>query len=245
MRWAFKRQFLYALGVLLVVALLGTGVWLVFFYHAPSCSDGVQNKDEVGVDCGGSCKKLCQAPRVSALWVRAVPVAQGVYHAVALVRNPETDAGTSALPYTFSLYDDKDILIAERRGTMRLEPNDIVPLFEANIITGNRIPARTFIDFGQSVWEKMVKSDNPIRIVSQSLDQDALTLSAHIENLTALSIVSTAVTALLYDVDGTLVNASQTTITDLPARAEKDIIFTWQLPFSKPVVRVEITPRVQ
>ena len=245
MRWALKRQFLYALSVFVVIALLIAGGWFVFFYHPATCSDGIQNQDEMGIDCGGVCKKLCTAPRVSALWARAVLVAPGVYHAVAMVQNPETDAGTEHLPYTFSLYDDNNILVAERSGIMYLRPGEIAPLFEANIITSNRVPAHTFVQFGQAVWSKMDRAENPIAIVSQSLDSEALKLTAHMQNKTVYPLARTTITALLYDAEGTLVNASQTVLSNIPARGEKDIAFTWQQPFAKPVARFEITPRVQ
>ncbi len=245
MRWALKRQFLYALGVCIAIGLVLTGGWYVFLYHAATCSDGIQNQDELGIDCGGVCKKLCTAPRVSALWAQAVEVAPGVYHAVAQVRNPESDAGTDSLPYTFSLYDASNILVAERSGVMYLRPGEIAPLFEANIVTGSRVPAHTFVQFGQAVWQKMDTVQNPIQVVSQSLDQTALRLTARIQNITVYPIPQTVITAFLYDDAGNIVNASQTTVSNLPARGAQDLVFTWQQPFTKPVVRFEVTPRVQ
>ncbi|MDO8523935.1 MAG: hypothetical protein Q7R74_01765 [bacterium] len=244
MNWAFRRQFFYALAILIALGLVLTGVWFAFFYHVSTCSDGIQNQDEGGIDCGGSCTKLCTAPLVSALWARAVEAGPGVYHAVALVRNPETDAGTDALPYTFSLYDADNVLIAERSSTMYLAPGEVAPLFAGDIVTGNRIPMRAFVRFGTAIWQKMESEQNPIRVTSQNLDQEALRLTAHIENATAIIIPRATISALLYDAEGNLVNASQTTVSDFPARGEKDIVFTWQKPFSAPVVRFDVTPRV-
>jgi hypothetical protein len=245
MRWALKRQFLIALSLFVIIALLGVFGWFTFFYKAPSCFDGRQNADETGVDCGGSCTKLCQAPVVSALWTRAVQAGPGVYHAVALVRNPDSSAGTTALPYHFSLYDADSVLIAERYGTMRLLPGDVVPLFEPDIVTGSRTPARAFVEFGNAVWEKMPRPANPLAVSGQNLDVAALRLTAHVANTSALPVAHALLTALLYDADGNLVNASQTTVENLPALAGKDVVFTWQTPFAKPVVRFDITPQIQ
>ena len=239
-----KRQFLYALAVLIALGLVLAGAYFSFVYHAPSCSDNVQNQNEAGIDCGGPCAKLCSAPLVSALWAQSVEVAPGVYHAVAMVQNPESDAGTNSLPYTFSLYDASNILIAERKGTMELFPGDIVPLFEANIITGSRTPAHTFVSFGQAVWAKMDAVQNPIRIVSQTLDQTALRLTAHIQNISVYPLANIVLTAFLYDEAGNIVNASQTTVANVAANGQQDIAFTWQQPFTRPVVRFEITPRI-
>lgn len=247
MQWGLKRQFLYALAILTAVGLVLAGAWFAYFYHPATCADGIQNQDELGIDCGGVCKKLCTAPRVSALWARAVEVAPGVYHAVAMVQNPETDAGTLYLPYKFSLYDAGNILIAERTGLMQLFPGDVVPLFEPNIVTGSRTPTRTLVDFGQAVWSTMSPMQNPIRVDSATPPdaiQNTLRLSATVENTSALLIPHAVVTALLYDASGTLIAASQTTLSDLAARTTKDIVFTWQEPFSAAIVKVDIVPRL-
>ncbi len=248
MRWALKRQFLFALGILAILGALAFGIWVSFFYHAPSCFDNKQNGDETGVDCGGGCARICQVPTVTALWARSVEAGTGVFHAVALVRNPRSDAGTTALPYHFSLYDVNNILVAERRGTMYLEPGEVAPLFEGDIVTGSRTPVRTYVDFGPATWEKMPAPAVAVSVDAQTSPADitsSLTLSAHVTNLTALPLPPTVVTALLYGADGNLVNASQTVVTGLPARGEKNIVFTWQTPFANPVTRIELTPRPQ
>ena len=248
MRWAFKRQLFFALAVLVILLLLFSGGWYFFFYHSPTCFDGAQNGSETGVDCGGSCAKICQAPAVTALWVRAVPAGPGVYHAVALVRNPRSDAGTMALPYHFSLYDANNILVAERSGTMYLEPAEVAPLFEPDIVTGNRTPTHAFIDFGQSVWTKMTAPPQLVKVDSQTSPADIMTtqsLSARVTNLTAVALSSTVVTALLFDASGNLVNASQTVVANLPPLGTQNITFTWQQPFTATVTQVELTPRSQ
>ncbi len=245
MRWAIKRQAVYAGSIFLALLLvLGAG-WFLFFYHTPTCSDGILNQSEEGIDCGGVCATLCQAPRISALWARSVEVAPGVYHAVALVRNPESSAGTDLLPYTFQLFDSKNILIAERRGVMFLYPGEVVPLFEANILTGERTPARTFLTFGAATWVRMERPQEPIQITSRSLDEEALTLTAHIENKSAVVVRDTTLTALLYDADDILVAASQTKFAAIPSRGEQDAVFTWQQPFSRAIVRTDIVARTK
>lgn len=245
MRWAVKRQALYAGSIFLGIVLILVSAWFLFFFRLPTCSDGILNQNEEGVDCGGVCATLCQAPRVSALWARSVMVAPGVYHAVALVRNPESSAGTEALPYTFQVFDAKNILIAERRGVMFLYPGEVVPLFEANILTGERIPARTFITFGNARWVRMERGTEPVQITSRQLDAGALSLTAHIENRTALPVYGTTLTALLYDADDILIAASQTKFDSLPAKGSEDAVFTWQEPFPREVVRTDIVARTK
>jgi hypothetical protein len=245
MDWSARRQFLYALLVILAILGAGVAVWFGFFYHAPSCADGIQNRDEGGIDCGGtSCTAICEAPNVAVIWSRSVEVAPGVFHAVALVRNPLTDAGADDIPYAMRLFDAKNILIAERKGVISLAPGEVAPIFEANVITGSRIPARTFVSLGAGTWEKMTRHDDPIHVGSPDLDQSALRLTATLENTTALPVGRTTVTALLYDAEGILVASSQTVVDGMGPRATKQVVFTWQEPFTAPVVQVDVVPRV-
>src|SRR3989344_9012046 len=104
MNWAIIRQLFYAFGMLAVLGIVGVATYFSFFYAPPSCSDRIQNGDERGVDCDGSCALLCAQPNISVVWARSVPVAPGVFHSVALVKNPNTEAA-GIIPYTVSLFD--------------------------------------------------------------------------------------------------------------------------------------------
>lgn len=245
MSWSSSRQTALALSVLGVIVLVGGIAAFFVFYEEATCFDGIQNQDEAGIDCEGKCTKLCEAPRVSALWARSVKVAPGVYHAVAMVQNPETTAGSEALPYTFSLYDANNILIAERHGTMTLEPGEVIPLFEANVITGERIPARTLIEFKQGEWHTMERSANPLTVGSLNLNPEARRLTALVSNTTPVSVPRAVVTALIYGEGDILVAASQTVVTDIPSRGSRETIFTWQEPFAQSAVRAVVTSRLR
>lgn len=244
MEWGAKKQALYALVVVVAVGVVAALISFAVLYKPASCFDGIKNQNEAGVDCEGACSRLCVPPNVTALWARSVKVADGVYHAVAMVQNPETAAGTMSLPYSFSLYDTDNILIATRNGTMKLEPGEVVPLLEANVITGSRTPARTFVSFGPAVWNTMSRTENPLTVGAVSLDEKTLRLSAEVNNGSVTDVPQATLTALLYGADDVLVGASQTVLTDIPARGMKTAVFTWQEPFSAPVVRSVVTARL-
>ena len=243
MPWSTTRQFLFALGALSIIAVLSGGSYFFFFYEPASCFDGKQNQNELGVDCDGSCALLCKQPNISALWTRSVRVAPGVYHAVALVKNPDTSS-RGTVPYEVSLFDVDNILVARREGILTLLPGDIVPLFEANVVTGERVPVRTFVDFGPGRFERAERTASPVRILSFKLADEQPRLTVLLENQTALPVQDITVTALLFDENEILVNASQTTLDSLDARERKEAVFTWQEPFAELPNRVDIIPRV-
>lgn len=79
MTWAFRRQMLYAGGV--IILLLGLGFLFLrpYFVKAPSCMDNKKNGTETGIDCGGSCTLAClnQVDPIAILWARSFRVVPG------------------------------------------------------------------------------------------------------------------------------------------------------------------------
>lgn len=226
----------------MVLGVAGSAFYFSFFYHPPTCSDRIQNGDERGVDCDGSCSRLCKAPNVSVVWARSVPVAPGVYHAVALVKNPNTEAA-GTVPYTVSLFDADNILVAVREGELPILPGESAPLFEANITTGERVPSRTFVDIGSGAFIKKKRAIQAVKVLSFDVDEDRARVTALLENQSLFTVSDITVTALAYDEEEIVRYASQTTLASLPARSRSEVTFTWQEPLSG-VKRVDIIPRV-
>ncbi len=243
MSWSSTRQMIFALGVFALIAFVGVGGYFTFFYNAPSCIDGILNQGEEGIDCGGACSHLCTQPNITTLWARSVPVAPGVYHAVAFVKNPQTNA-QGTVPYTVSLFDNNNILVATREGTLQLLPGEIAPLFEANIVTGERIPARTFVDIRMGEFTKQERTTSDVRVTSFVVDEARGRLNAQIENQSLFPTQDTTVTALVYGPDNVVQYASQTILERLEAKEKREIVFTWQEPFAVLPVHVDVIARV-
>jgi hypothetical protein len=244
MDWARRRQLLYLTGVFAFFALIAVWVWYAFIYAPPSCTDGIQNQNEQGIDCDGVCSNMCTPSRVDALWTRAVKVTDGVYHGIAEVKNPLPTARAKGLEYIMSLYDVGNILIAERKGTVDLDPGQTRSIFEANIITGSRVPVRSFTKFAGGNWSKAEPWVSPIKVLPGTVDQAALMLPATLENTTAAPVTGITADALLYDANDILVAASETKVARMQPRERKDIIFTWAVPFTAPIVRTDIEVRI-
>ena len=95
-------------------------VFLLIFYDKPTCFDGKQNQDESGVDCGGVCEKVCsfQAVKPNIIWSRSFKVSEGIYNAIAYIENPNIRAEAFAVPYVFKIFDERNILISEKKARM-------------------------------------------------------------------------------------------------------------------------------
>lgn len=119
-KWALKRKSFY-----FAIVVVGFLVWffvsiLPRFRVAPTCFDGLQNGNESGIDCGGSCSRYCDAIAVPLVfkWARSFEVVPGRYNALAIVENQNSGAGVMSIPYEFKLYDENNIFITRRTETI-------------------------------------------------------------------------------------------------------------------------------
>jgi len=249
--WAAKKKTAY---FLIVVATLLIVVGVPSFFatrHAPTCSDGLQNQGEAGVDCGGSCALQCafQVPEPIIRWARSFKVAPGVYNAVAMVENTALDVGTDRIAYTFKLYDNRNVLIAERAGETFLPPKRLAPIFEGGIRTGERTPSRTFFEFSAvPVWKRVPpKEDSALVVANTTLRDEASRprLEATVSNTAIRTVRGIEVVAVIYDKNDNAIAASKTLVDSLPKDASARLVFTWFEPFSAPVGRTEIISRVK
>ena len=247
--WSTRRQLLYcAVAAVVAVFVLWWG-YNAFFNKAPTCRDGVQNGDERGVDCGGSCALLCaadaRAPVV--LWSRAFRTDSSHYSAAAYIQNPNTGAFASGVRYAFQLFDEDNLLVVERTGTTALPPLPTIPIIEPNIPVGNRSVSRTIFSFSEvPVWKRADEENLAYpRATGVELAPDGASLSATLVNDSRQDARGVTAVAVLFDKDGIARAASRSTL-DVPARSRRPVHFTWGFGVAE-VVRAEITvlPRVR
>ena len=102
-----KKSIIAAIYILLWVLFLA-GLWALFGPPAPTCFDKIQNGGEWGVDCGGSCALKCELDTLDDLITQDVaflPITSGKGDLVAILRNPNANAGAKRVSYKFSLKD--------------------------------------------------------------------------------------------------------------------------------------------
>lgn len=253
MTWSTGRQLTILFVFLFIILSIGGIFSLPLFLKAPTCTDGKQNGKELGVDCGGPCNNFCsnQVNEIKILWSRSFKVADGVFDSVAYIENQNFDAAAKKILYKFSLYDEQNILIAERVGKTYLTPNGKIAVFEGGIKTGERIPKRTFFEIAETpVWEKVSSKATSFSIGTRNIrsmddnPEGKPYLLVDIFNKSIYNLSNIEVTALLYDENENVFAASRTYIDDLKKDATQEVIFTWLSKFDKKATRIEIIPRI-
>jgi Mg-chelatase subunit ChlD len=242
--WAAWRRLQY--GSVFSLLILGCLYWVYVsnFYVAPTCFDGAQNGEETGVDCGGSCQRVCMGDTRGAVvkWSRSFRITDGQYNAVGYVENTNPNIGIPQLEYTFSLFDAQG-LIVERSGTTFLPPNGEYPIFEGPIFTNGRVPTRTFLELEPPLlWLTVPIGREQFSLVRRQLTNadisPRLDATLYNEELTATGEVE--VVATIFDANGNALTASRTIVDDFLPRTEQDIVFTWPEPIAKTVRSCEV-----
>lgn len=242
--WAFWRRVQYLTGLLFVVTLTTVGVYYAYWYSEPTCFDGIQNADERAVDCGGECARVCRfdikEPEV--LWVESFKIIDGQYNVVAYIENKNETVGSPELPYTIKLYDEVG-LITEREGSTILPPDGQYPVFEGRVITGERNPTRTTIDFtGEPSWLPAQTGSEQFELEKRELQNvdSKPRLVAQLRNTSLDEARNVEIIATIFDAKGKPLTASRTVVEYFSPRSTTPVVFTWPKPIAKTLRSCEV-----
>lgn len=247
--WGARRQ-LTIVSVIAICALVaGVTFYLTALRPSPTCTDGVQNQEELATDCGGPCAKVCsmEVTPLVVHWTRFFKLQNGVYDVGALLSNPNVGFGVRSLPYLFRLYDTKNVLLTEKSGVAYVGEKEQFILFGTGLMVGNRVPVRAVVQFGDFTWERTGgKYTKPKFSIEnkQLVVEPTPRLSAILGNLETTSVKNIDVTAAVFDEDGNVLGVSATRIDELPRAGTKEVLFTWPHPFDGAPVLSTIYPRV-
>ena len=243
--WAFQRRVQYGSLFALFWSVIFVSIYFLYFFVPHNCFDNLKNGDELDVDCGGSCVRICaisvKPPQVQ--WAESFRINEGQYNAVAYVENKNPNAATENLVYTFKLFRNGEV-IAERSGTTILPPNSVYPIFEGRIITkDNLAPTETKIEIEPvAIWQPAFLGRGQFRTLDiQLLDTDARPrLNVELENTELTEALDVEVVATIFNRSGVPLTASQTFIDVAAPRSRQNLVFTWPSAIAKTIRSCEI-----
>ena len=245
--WSQRRKRLYG-SVIWLVVIGAIGIPAFYFFYKPAtCNDGIQNGNEQGVDCGGSCERLCPsaflAPQIA--WTRMQNVAPGLYNVAAYIVNPNTSAVALSVPYHVVIYDNQGIEITEYTGTVTLPPHRNTLAFSPAVKIGERTPSKALFEFTEAPnWQSAKDPLSSITIGKKTYSEDdtGSSLTVAINNTGINQIGKTDVYAILYDKDGNALGFSKTILDSIPAYGSVVAPFTWPTSQNGAVISIEVLP---
>lgn len=241
-----RRNFILVIVLCLILVPVAT-IILSVYYDVPTCFDEKQNGDENGIDCGGSCDLFCDYQTTEPLihWQRYFEVVPGVYNALAYVENQNIDAKAEDVGYMFKLIDSDGVVLEERIGKITLNPKEIVPILETNLITGKLTATRVKFEFTEDpAWVKGEIKDRVLVVKDEKLyDVNGYPrISGEILNTSVRSVDDISVVVIVYDDRDNAIAVSSTYIRALNKDQSETVIFTWPSEFSTIPNRFEIIP---
>jgi len=250
MTWAFKRQIFYVAVVVLFFSITGFLIIYPMLTKPPTCTDNIQNGNEEGIDCGGSCPRAClsKVDNITVLWARAFKVIPGRYNAVAYLVNHNKNSAIQKIGYRFRFADKNNIYIGKREGTTFVPPGSSFAVFEPAMDIGNSIPVYVTFEFTQAPdWFQVPQEKiDQLKVLISNIELAGETmsprLSATVKNTSLFTIPNVNIIAILYDASGNAVSTSRTYLSQLSPLQNVDVNFTWPEPLPNPVVAKEIIP---
>ncbi len=249
--WSSRRQLLYgSIFSMIVLAIVGIPAYLYFFDKPETCMDQKQNQNETGIDCGGVCVRACVAdvlPEPIQLWARAFKVAGGVHNLVAYVQNANVNYVANPAEYVFKIYDKENVLIGLKTGRSAVPPVKSFPIFEQSVDVGQREVGKVQFEFTEPlVWNRSA-STRPELAVSEPRLKNASSsprIDAELVNNTLVRYEKIEVIAIVYGGGDNAIASSRTVVPVLGSQSQADLVFTWPLPFTEAVTKIDIIPKL-
>ena len=249
MSWAARRRFFILLVVSAVIIAFLSILSVSVFYKAPSCTDGVQNQGEAGIDCGGPCAYLCteqeQPPTV--LFTKAIDNGTGRIDVIAVVENKNVGAAAKNVPYSITLYGAGQILIQKMTGVLDLPPGASVPVFMPGILSGKQAVTNAFLDIAPSSLQWFALPTDPrivptVSNITQGGTTSAPRIEAVLTNSSAVVLANVQAIVLVRNGKGDVIAASSTVVPTLPAQGQALAIFAWSNAFTDVPASIEVVP---
>lgn len=247
-----RKRIILAIVLLSVVILVGVPFFFLF-YDKPTCSDAKMNGDETGVDCGGSCQRLCSAESLPLILKgdpRILVVAPGNYEVVALVQNPNANAEIYKAEYSLKVYAAESVIPVKIIDSFTFVPKGAsFALFEGPFtLEAGVVPVRATLEWKANslVWQKHDTEEPEIEIDEVVLTEASSTprLTAKVKNLSLSPVANLDFVALISDAEGNLFAASKTYIDTLASGEDSPIVFIWSRPFDRNAAQIEVVKRV-
>jgi hypothetical protein len=236
--------------IIFVYAAIFFGIGFFIYWMArpvATCTDGIQNEGETGIDCGGPCKPCDETPQLSPIGVLEtafVPSGQGQYDVVAKIQNPNNGYGSSQFSYRFTLTDANGNVLVDKSGTDFILPADTKYIIETGLAS-TATPQKVNFAISNTNWTKFTGYEKPqlnIYNKNYTLLSDSTGFSqvyGLLRNESSFDFNSIEVNIVLRDGSGNVVALNKTMMNTVNSGEERDFTLIWPTSFPGDVQNVE------
>ena len=237
MPWAARRRLIYGGTAVLVMAIITLGIFWKIIYRAPTCTDGLKNGDEKGIDCGGSCKNLCTSDALNpiVLWSKIFNISGDVYTLVSYVENPNINSENESAQYQFKVYDESNKQIFVKEGVTSIPKGKKFAIFENGVVLKGAKPKSVemnFLSFSNWVKDGTVEPELTLKYGSLTSTSSIPRITGTITNDSLENVPEVELAVFVLDGNQNVVAASRSFVDNLTKRTAQDFVFTWPKPFN-------------
>ena len=235
------KQILYGLFYLGILAAI-VGVWVLVSpkpKEIATCTDSVQNQNEIGVDCGGLCDscelKDLRLEIVTGLMKTNIASRVAVLEVgeksslLVKVKNPSNNFGAPRVPYEFKITGLLEESIGIERGELNILPGEEKYIAEVGLnVKASNIGGVIFElgDFKFVSKEDLADYDIKIENVETSFPEQSVQAGGLFINNSSSALSRVVLTALFYTKEGDLANVGTVLLNNLGAFRERDFIIS-------------------
>jgi len=242
-----KKQFKISLVYLLILVIIGLGVYLLIKPKLSTCSDGIQNQGEAGIDCGGPCS-LCPWQLQEDLeinLIQAIKTQNNYVDLVAEVKNPNRDFGAESFSYIFNLYDFQENLIFSKKGVSYILPQETKYIIEQKVLINSKI-YRIELKTDNITWQKLVNYEEPeLLIRGQNFNQseDFTGVIGTLENRSDYDFNAINIWTILLDKESNILGAGKIELKTILSKENRYFEISWPFSILGQVEKVNIAAK--
>jgi len=239
-----KKRLKIGLVYLLIFVIIIGGIYLIIKSGAPSCSDGIQNQGEAGIDCGGPCPPCpWQVQKdLKINLVEGVETTDNYLDLVAKIENPNHDFGAKKVNYAFELYNSQNELIDSFEQSSYILPQ------ETKYLVRKRVSVSEAVDHVQveiiSVdWKELVEYEKPEFIIqNQNINQeeDLVLATGTLENRSNYDFYEIDVWGALFDKDSNIIGVNKMNLYTVLSGEKRYFELNWYFPITEKVDKLDI-----
>lgn len=230
-----KKQLIYGIGFVVFIALFAAGIFFAFVREKPSCFDTVQNQNEEGIDCGGTCARVCIGQPIELIAKPDVfAIDTNRSSILAKIRNLNPKIAIRRFAYSFNVYAAGDIPLQTLEGESFLYASEVKYLLVPGLnVSAERVSR---IDFKTRIIETVApdafQKPNIVIQGHEAVREDPhILVRGSMFNQDKIPATDVQVVAIFEGTFGQLVGASFTSLDRMNAGEQKE--FTILYPFDE------------
>ncbi len=237
--------FLVFLAFLILLFLVG----YLFLKPEPTCSDGIQNQGEKGVDCGGPCAPcalVIETKEIEVLGAEFVSSTEGNFDVVVKVKNPNDLIGAKNFTLKVIFLDENGLVLGEieKKDGFALPKEEKQVLIYGAKTLGMPFSVQAKIE--NVSWEKFSQYETPRFVIINKNYQKLSGGSAWFSqargtlvNRSGIDFETVSVNVILRDESGKLLAINHQIINTITSGEQRDFVASFPVSFEGEVASFE------